>query len=349
MRILFLTVYPDAAASPRYRAGQFLSYLQSRGVECAVAAPMEEADWRRFTGPDRHGRPFWYHLHETPKRIAQILSARRHDAVFVQKALMSAYLRGLPSLLKHCSKRIIYDIDDAVHLVPPHPLRGIWRSLEDRGQITKVMGLADVVLAGNAWLAEESRKHNNRVEVFPTVVDTDRFVPPSTAPETFCVGWIGSPSTTPTLSPLRETLVRLPDAQVVLVGAEVPKEDWGGAVIRPWRHETEVNDVQRFSVGLLPQAKDEWTRGKCALKALLYMACGVPCIATPYGAVLDIIQHGQNGLFAERPEEWRDAIGRLRDPAYRRILGQAARATVEERYSLRVAAPRLLDIFRSLQ
>ncbi len=349
MRIVFLTLYPDAAASPRYRVGQFLPYLRSRGVGCTVAAPMEEADWRRFTGPNRHGRPFWYHLHETPKRIAQILSARRYDAVFVQKALMSAYLRGLPSLLKHCSKRIIYDIDDAVHLAPPHPLRGMWRSLEDRGQITKLMGLADVVLAGNAWLAEEGRMHNPRVEVFPTVVDTDRFVPPARAPETFRVGWMGSPSTTPTLSSLRETLTRLHEAQVILVGAEAPKEDWGGAEIRPWRHETEVSEVQRFSVGLLPQAKDAWTRGKCALKALLYMACGVPCIATPYGAALDIIQHERNGLFAETPEEWREGIERLRDPAYRKILGEAARATVEERYSLRTAAPRLLDIIRSLK
>lgn len=349
MRVVFLTLYPDAAASPRYRVGQFLPYLRRQGVECTVSAPMEEAEWRRLTGPERQGRPFWYHLHETPRRIEQILSAGWHDVVFVQKALMSAYLRGMPGLLKRRARRIVYDLDDAVHLAPPHPLRGVWKLLEDRAQIAALMKLSDRILAGNAWLADEARKHNEHVELFPTVVDTDRFVPPPKAPEAFRVGWIGSPSTTPTLFPLHDTLTHVPDAHVVLVGADTRKAAWGHVIVEPWDFDTEVEEVQQFSVGLLPQMRDEWTRGKCALKALLYMACGVPCIATPYGAVLDIIQHEHNGLFAEQTEEWRAAIDRLRDPVYRKQLGEAARATVEERYSLRVAAPRMLEILRSLE
>jgi len=106
--------------------------------------------------------------------------------------------------------------------------------------------------------------------------------------------------------------------------------------------------VQQFSVGLLPQRKDSWTRGKCALKALLYMACGVPCIATPYGAALDIIQPGVNGLFADSPEEWHQAIEALREPGARQRMGQAARRTVEEQFSLKGAAPRMRAILEAL-
>jgi len=309
---------------------------------------MAEAAWRRLTGPERQGRAFWYHLHETPRRIEQILSAGRYDAVFVQKALMSAYLRGLPGLLKRRARRIVYDLDDAVHLAPPHPLRGMWKLLEDRAQIAALMKISDRILAGNAWLADEARKFNGHVDVFPTVVDTDRFIPPPNAPEAFSVGWIGSPSTTPTLFPLREVLTHLSGARVVLVGADARKLSWDHVIVEPWNFDTEVAEAQQFSVGLMPQTRDEWTRGKCALKALVYMACGIPCIATPYGAALEIIEHERNGLFAEQPEEWRASIDRLREPAYRKQLGEAARATVEERYSLRVAAPRLLEILRSV-
>ena len=101
-------------------------------------------------------------------------------------------------------------------------------------------------------------------------------------------------------------------------------------------------------MGIMPLPRTEWVRGKCALKALQYMACGVPCVATPFGAVRDIIEDGVNGLFAETPEEWRDAIERLRDAPYRRQLGAAARRTVEDRYSLTAAAPKLRDLLVSV-
>lgn len=94
----------------------------------------------------------------------------------------------------------------------------------------------------------------------------------------------------------------------------------------------------------MPLPKDDWTRGKCALKALQYMACGVPCVATPFGAVTEIIEHGVNGLFADTEAEWRDAVARLRGDRYRAALGDAARATVEARYSLRYAAPRMKQL-----
>jgi len=132
---------------------------------------------------------------------------------------------------------------------------------------------------------------------------------------------------------------------VLLVGADAEALHWD-ARVQAWSYETEVAAVRQFAVGLLPQHKDTWTLGKCALKALIYMACGIPCVATPYGAVLDIIRHGENGLFADAPEQWRDALERLRDPELRRRLGEAGRATVESRFSLRVAAPRMLELLR---
>lgn len=348
MRVLFLTLYPDSAASPRYRVTQFLPFLRANGVEACVAAPLSTDEWRAFTGTSRRARPFWYHAHETPRRIAQLLSARRHDIVFVQKALMTAYLRGMPTLLRHSARRIIHDIDDAVHLAPPHPLGRPWNLLEDRGQAAALMAMADLVLAGNAWLASETQQHARRVECFPTVVDTDRFTPKEDAPGHFRLGWVGSPSTTPALNLITEVLESPACADLALLGADARVLQARRDAVCPWSFDTEVREIQHFSVGLMPQAKDDWTRGKCALKALLCMACGVPCIATPYGAVLDIIRDGENGLFADSPEAWRAAIERLRDPVFRKRLGEAARLTVEERFSVRAAAPRLLEWLKEL-
>ena len=352
MRVLFLTLYPETAASPRYRVAQFLPYLRQAGIECTVASPLTAHQFQKFTGPHKTHRPFWYHLHETKNRLRQLLTARRYDILFIQKALLTAYVRGFPAILKHFPGKIIYDIDDAVHLAAPHTLQKPWSFLVDPNQIAKIVRIADLVLAGNHWLEAELQPIGTPTEYFPTIVDTDRFTPRNTSngpnDSTYRLGWIGSPSTTPQLRLIEETLKTQQDTDILLVGADPKQIQCGAAQIVPWNYENEVQTVQRFSVGLMPQQQDPWTKGKCALKALQYMACGVPCISTPYGAALDIIHDNENGLLADSREDWEHAIEKLRDPEIRRRLGDAARTFVEKEYSLQTAAPRLSALLETL-
>lgn len=348
MRVAFLTLYPERAASPRYRVLQFVPYLREHGIECTILPAVSSEQYDTLTGPGRQGRAMWYHLAETPRRIKQLLSLRRYDVVFVQKAIMTAYVRGMLGLLRTRARRIVYDFDDAVHLSPPHPLGNPWRLFEDREQIRRLFNGVDLVLAGNAWLASVARESGARTELFPTVVDTERFVPAGHMPERYRIGWIGGPSTTGCLVPVAEAVLGTRETQICLVGADAKYVPIPNVEMRSWSYETEVSDIQSFSIGIMPLPKSEWTRGKCALKALQYMACGVPCVATPYGAALDIIRHGENGMLADSYSEWRNAFESLRDPTLRRRLGEAGRETVESRYSLKHAAPRLLALLESL-
>lgn len=349
MRVLFLTLYPDAVASPRYRVSQFIPYLEAHGVTCRVASPLTDAEYRRLTGPGRSVRALHYHLRETPRRLRQLLSARRYDVVVLQKSVLSAYVWGAAELARACARRLVYDIDDAVHLAPPHPLRRIWRLAEDRGQIPRLFRSADLVLAGNDWLAAAANAAGaRRAEVFPTVVDTARFAPADRPPVEYRIGWMGSPSTTGCLQAAADALCRLRDAELCLVGADPGRVPCPGALVKAWDPDAEVAELQRFAVGIMPLPDTDWNRGKCALKALQYMACGVACVASPVGAALDLIEHEANGLLAGSSEEWAAALERLRDPALRRRLGQAGRETVEARYSLKAAAPRLLQLLESV-
>lgn len=352
LRVLFLTLYPDTAASPRYRVTQYLPYLRAHQVECTVLSPLTPNELRTLTGPDRKRRPFWYHLRETGRRLSQILQAPRFDIVFVQKSIMTAYLRGLPELLRNRAHRLVYDIDDAVHLEPPHPLHTPWSALEDRGQIDSLMNMADLVLAGNAWLTAIAQKHNPHTRLFPTVVDTDRFTPATRKTDTYRIGWVGNPSTTICLEPAAQALATMcngqHNAEVCLVGADPTRTPFTGANIRPWSLDTEVAELHRFTIGIMPQPEGEWMRGKCGLKALQYMAIGIPCVASSFGAVLEFLRHDENGLLAKSTQEWLEAFERLRDPALRQRLSAAGRSLVEEQYSLRKAAPQLLEALRAL-
>ncbi|MCF6286738.1 MAG: hypothetical protein L3K26_16320, partial [Candidatus Hydrogenedentes bacterium] len=277
MKVLFLTLYPEEAASPRYRVHQFLPWLRAQGVDCTVMAPMTTDTWRRHSGPNRQGRAFWYHAQETPARLWQIIGAQKYDVIFLQKAVMSAYVHGFGRLLRSLSKCLVLDIDDAVHLAPPHPLRFPWSLAEDRRQVLRLMGQADQVLAGNNWLVSQVEAADGMATLFPTVVDTERFVPASTPPPDFRVGWMGVPSTSTSLKIIAPALEALSEDELVVAGADTKEVHWAKAKFANWNYDTEVSLLQSFSVGLMPLPCDEWTRGKCALKALLFMAVGVPC------------------------------------------------------------------------
>lgn len=67
------------------------------------------------------------------------------------------------------------------------------------------------------------------------------------------------------------------------------------------------------------------------------MACGLPCVATRVSGSEDIISHGINGLLVE-PEDYHSMaqalLTLLRDPGLAQKYGHAARATIEQHYSL---------------
>src|SRR5262249_39994624 len=101
--------------------------------------------------------------------------------------------------------------------------------------------------------------------------------------------------------------------------------------------------------GIMPMPQDEWSKGKCAAKALQYMAMGIPTVASAVGANLEVIQDGQNGLLASSSSEWISKLeGLMSDPSLRSRLGAAGRRTVEARYSMRTCSAAFAAVVREV-
>jgi glycosyltransferase involved in cell wall biosynthesis len=97
----------------------------------------------------------------------------------------------------------------------------------------------------------------------------------------------------------------------------------------------------------MPLPDDEWSRHKCGMKALQYMALGIPPVVSPVGVNTTIVRDGVNGFYAANDDEWVDRIARLlRNPSLRRAFGEEARKTIETTYSARVHAPRMGHVLR---
>ena len=104
-----------------------------------------------------------------------------------------------------------------------------------------------------------------------------------------------------------------------------------------------------LDIGVMPLPDDQWSRGKCGLKALQYMALGVPTVCSPVGVNTEIIQDDENGLIASTEDEWVEKLTRLlRSAELRGRLGRAGRETVDARYSAEVQAPRVFQIIESV-
>jgi glycosyltransferase involved in cell wall biosynthesis len=253
--------------------------------------------------------------------------------------------RGIP---------IVYDFDDAIFLPNVSDANKAIGFLKNPGRVATILKLSTEVIVGNEFLAAYARRHAASVTVIPTAVDTSRFRPradPRRDDGELVVGWIGSPTTFPYLESLAPVLRDVAQRHrfVLKVSGAGRAVNFPGVNVQvaPWSMRDEVTLFNSCDVGVYPLTDDDWARGKCGFKAIQCMACGVPVVAAAVGVNREIITDGVNSFLASTPEEWTQKLGRLlSEPELRARMAVAGRRTIEERYSLRVTAPRLARILQ---
>jgi glycosyltransferase involved in cell wall biosynthesis len=348
-RVLALSPIPEEGAGCRFRLSQFVPYLESAGYEVTISPFFTPQFFRLVYRPGHYVKKVLAFAGLTLGRLRSLRRLSQYDVVIVYR---EAFPIGPPLIERWLSRPgrppIVYDFDDAVFLPNVSDANRFIVSLKWAGKVPEIMRLSARVTAGNPFLASVARTCNASVVTIPTCVDTDKFVPrTNAAPSTpLTVGWIGSPTTAPYLSMLRDVFTKLQTRtpfRLKVSGAASDVTIAGVPVVNvPWSLADEVTLFNSCDVGVYPLTDDEWSRGKCGFKAIQFMSCGVPVVASAVGVNLEIIEDGVNGFLASTPEEWEIKLHRLlTDAPLRARLAVAGRRTVEERYSLRVTAPKV--------
>ena len=348
IRVLALVPYPTGRApGQRYRIEQWAPFLRREGVHVTLSPFLSQRGMGVLYEPEHLAVKAWETLRGYLSRFAEALKPTSADVIFVYReaALLGpAWIEWLLAL----RRPLVFDFDDAIYLGDTSQANAWSRRLKSVTKVETICRAARHVTVGNEFLARYAKDRAREVTVIPSTIDTDVYqIQPRARNRVPVIGWTGSVTTVPYLAALAPALRRLREKQefeLRVIGANIEIE---GLAVRclPWQAESEPDDLRALDVGLMPLPDDEWSRGKCGMKALQYMALGIPPVVSPVGVNTTIVRDGVNGFCASAEEEWIDRIALLlEDEPLRRSLGQEARGTVEESYSARAHAPRVARI-----
>ncbi|MBK7706934.1 MAG: glycosyltransferase family 4 protein [Acidobacteria bacterium] len=285
-------------------------------------------------------------------RLRDLKRVDEFDAVFVYR---EAALLG-PAFLERMiarKKPIIYQLDDPLYMPYKSPSNGYFSYLKFFGKVKEIIGISKVVIANSSHIRDYCLQFNKNVWQIPSIVDTKVFDyrPFPGSPERVCVGWSGSPTTLKNIKlveePLRQISAR-DNCDIHFIGGT----DFGLEGVRhtaqKWNGATEVEDLRRIQVGLVPLPDVSWNKHKFIMKTAQYMALGIVPVATPMASNPEVIRHGENGFLAATNSEWVEYISTLVDDhGMRNRMSAAAATDAQANYSLEANSSKILEAFRS--
>jgi glycosyltransferase involved in cell wall biosynthesis len=343
----------DTSPGQRFRLEQWEPILKQSGVEITWA-PFETDELKQVLyRPGQAVSKVRAVLANMIRRRNELVQMGDYDVAYVFR---EAALLGPPWFERKIARSgvpMVFDFDDAVFVAYRSPSNGYLSYLKFPQKTAEICRRSAHVMAGNQYLAEYAGRFNGNVTIVPTTIDTLKYKEiDKPERDTLTIGWTGSYSTVQHLDTIREAIRELAiDERFKLRVIGTPDYTLEGVDVEAlqWRSETEIADLQEIDIGLMPLPHDQWSKGKCGLKALQYMALGIPTVCSPVGVNSTIIADGKNGFIADAKDEWTAKLrSLLHSSDMRRRIGAEGRRTVESEYSAITQAPRVLKIFESV-
>lgn len=357
-RILFIVPYPiGEAPSQRFRFEQYFDILNERKIKYAIKPFLTQKAWKIFYSGNKLWI-FYYLMLGLFRRIVHITQVPFVDYVFIHR---EATPIGPPIfewlIAKVFCKRIIYDFDDAIWLSDPDEKNSLIAKLKWKSKVALVCKWSNKVCVGNNYLAHFARNYNQNVVVNPTTIDTENLHNPQIHKgtntqidlEKTVIGWTGTHSTLQYLTPIIPVLKELEKRHqftFMVIANKKPDYDLKSLVFIPWKKKTELADLMRIDIGIMPLSNNDWSNGKCGFKLLQYMALEKPSIASPVGINTQLIKEGYNGYICQTNDDWLSSLESLLTDQNKRIeMGKKGRNKVIQNYSVLSNRDNFLSFF----
>ncbi len=331
-RVAVLTQHGTWSASTRSRALQYLEGLSA--VVGTVDVFLADDEPERLPGRVGQCRYFASHAQRYVRRhreLDRLLPS--YDAVLVQRGLYAMGPGFIVGPLERFQGRVVLDLDDDV-FSPTPSMRGkgpAARWLYGPHQARRLVERADAIVVSTPNLASALPACQASVTVLPTVPEVASYAQAIDGGTPGLVGWAGTSGGLAYLDPLEQLFAQLSDEGVGRLRV-VSSAPWPGkSEFVRWHLDEEATMFAQWAVGIMPLPDTAYARSKAGYKLLQYMAAGVPSIASPVGANIELLEESGGGILAKTVEDWDRAIRRLLgDAPLRTAMGQRGRAFVEE-------------------
>ena len=354
--VCFMVPYPfGKAPSQRFRFEQYFSILKENNFEFDVLSFYSEKTWNILHQEGNVISKIVRIISAFFIRFIQLFSLHKYDHIFIHREVAPI---GPPIfewiIAKVLKKKIIYDFDDAIWLPNYSEANTSFQKLKYYTKVNGIMKWASIISAGNHYLLDYAAKFNSNVIVNPTTIDTENYHNPdiySSISKTKLpvIGWTGTHTTAKYLEFLIPVIEKLSfdfDFEFCVISNEEPLSKFKNMNFVKWNKETEIEDLLRFDIGVMPLTDDKWSKGKCGFKALQYMALGIPALASPVGINNEIIDDGINGFLCTTEIEWEEALKHLlENPLEIKKMHTAARNKIINKYSVISNETNFLNLF----
>lgn len=351
MKILYLTKYSRNGGSSRLRSYQYFPFLEKNGLNIDVSPLFSEQYLKNlYEGKSVKSEVVKGYI----RRFFKLFSVAKYNKLVIEKELFPYLPAYFEKILTFLGVEYIVDFDDAIfHNYDRHP--NYWLRKVLGNKIDHVMHYAKHVIVGNDYLAHRADKAGAKnITIIPTVIDINRYPIKvwNNTPEKLIVGWVGSKSTFDKyFMQLSGQVQRLTKANINLYFHIIGAPDNGkfNDQVRfiPWTEDTEVQEILKFDVGLMPLIDSDWEKGKCAYKLIQYMACSIPGIASTVGANVEVVNEKNGFLTSDIAGFEKIILLLLNDPALLLTKSAHARQDVEDRFTLQVQQKSILNILRN--
>lgn len=259
---------------------------------------------------------------------------------------MDAYILG------KLSKKFLFDFDDAIYL--KHEKYNKEKSFSTNLKFNSIIKNASLIVAGNRILAEYVSPINSNIKIVPSTVET-KGVPVrdyDKENEKFTVGWVGGNINLTQLQLLSDVFRRLSGEiplELRVISGEKPEITGIDMRFIQWTEDGEANEIAKLDAGVMPLPDSPHARGKCAFKAIQYMAAGVVPVVSDVGINAEVVQNNKSGLVAKNIDDFYDHLKYLyNNKGQMKEMGAKARERAVQHYSLDSAADALDEIFKAL-
>ncbi|MBU3947666.1 MAG: glycosyltransferase family 4 protein [Proteobacteria bacterium] len=309
--------------STKYRLAQYLDYFKSKGLYVKL-------------------------VNRDSVNKSLIKQVSEFDILLNQRYLFNY---SLSRKLIEQSKRVIFDFDDAIYTRPGKPHSFI-TGLRVKKRMHLWLKRSDAVTTSNMFLSEYAEKYSKSVKTIPMSLDLEQWKPNEIkSGNNIVLGWTGSPVNVKLIEQLDDVLSLLlkkyPFVKLAVFSGQKPKLNCPFDY-KPFQPGLEPAFVQSIDIGLLPLIDEEYYRGKSPIKAIQYIACGIPVVGNIIGATREIL-NDENSIGVSNKKEWIEALEKLiLNKNLINTMGAAGRIHAEKKFNFTTVAQDYFNVISGI-